>query len=416
MKKTNSKVINLGCRLNFFESEIIENILKQKDLTNKIVINTCAVTNQAVRKSINEVKKASRRFPNHEIFVTGCASQINKDLFVNLKNVNTIVDNKKKTNPASYSIESNEKNNEFNFPYLQEFSSTRSRAMLQIQKGCDHRCTFCIIPYGRGDSKSLPFEEINSRVSKIIEKGFSEIVFTGVDLTSYGHDLPGKPKLGKILKRLLNFQPKLNRLRLSSIDPAEIDEDLMELLSNDDRILPHIHLSLQSGDNLILKRMKRRHNRSQVIDLCSELKNKRSEFTFGADVIVGFPTETNGMFLNTLNLIKDCDFSNVHVFPFSPKDGTPAARMPQVNEKIKRERVKALRKLSDKILFKKLNKEIGSSTKILFESFKKSYTDAYFKVKLNAPKIGFLSPKSGSLIDVNLVSSDGDFLIADLVK
>ncbi len=346
--------------------------------------------------------------------MTGCASQINKEIFSNLKNVNTIVDNNKKTQPESYTEESLKEEKLFNFPFLDKFSSNRSRAMLQIQQGCDHRCTFCIIPYGRGNSKSLEFEEINNRTSSIIKKGYSEIILTGVDLTSYGQDLPGTPKLGKILKRLLNFQPQLKRLRLSSIDPAEVDDDLMDLLSNDKRLLPHIHLSLQSGDDLILKRMKRRHNRNDVINLCKELKASRSEFTFGADVIVGFPTETDKHFLNTLNLIKSCNFSNVHVFPYSPRDGTPASRMPQVDENVKKRRADFLRKESKKILVNKLKEQIGKSTTILFESFKKSYTDGYFQVKVISPLNPKLHPKSGSLVSVNLISKQDNFLIAEL--
>ena len=381
MKKEDTKVINLGCRLNFFESEVIKNILNQKNLEKKIVINTCAVTNQAVRKSINEVKKASRKFPNYQIYVTGCASQVNEKAFSDLKNVHKIVDNKRKTLPESYTDQEIKEEKDFNFPFLKDFSSSRTRAMLQIQQGCDHRCTFCIIPYGRGDSKSLPFDQINKRAERLIESGYSEIVMTGVDLTSYGIDLPGKPKLGNILRRLLNFQPKLRRLRLSSIDPAEIDDDLMDLLLKEKRILPHLHLSLQSGDNLILKRMKRRHNREEVIKLCHDLSLVRSDFTFGADIIVGFPTETNQMFKNTLELIETCEFTNVHIFPYSPKDGTPASKMPQIKEDEKKLRVEILRNKCKDILHQKLNKEIGKYSSILFESHKMSYSDGYFKVK-----------------------------------
>ena len=411
MKKEDTKVINLGCRLNFFESEVIKNILNQENLEKKIVINTCAVTNQAVRKSINEVKKASRKFPNYQIYVTGCASQVNEKVFSDLKNVHKIVDNKRKTLPESYTDQEIKEEKDFNFPFLKDFSSSRTRAMLQIQQGCDHRCTFCIIPYGRGDSKSLPFDQINKRAEKLIESGYSEIVMTGVDLTSYGIDLPGKPKLGNILRRLLNFQPKLRRLRLSSIDPAEIDDDLMDLLLKEKRILPHLHLSLQSGDNLILKRMKRRHNREEVIKLCHDLRLVRSDFTFGADIIVGFPTETNQMFKNTLELIETCEFTNVHIFPYSPKDGTPASKMPQIKEDEKKLRVEILRNKCKDILHKKLNKEIGKSSSILFESHKMSYSDGYFKVKTKESKN---SIKPGSIANVKIVSRQGDSLIAEL--
>ena len=411
MKKEDTKVINLGCRLNFFESEVIKNILNQENLEKKIVINTCAVTNQAVRKSINEVKKASRKFPNYQIYVTGCASQVNEKVFSDLKNVHKIVDNKRKTLPESYTDQEIKEEKDFNFPFLKDFSSSRTRAMLQIQQGCDHRCTFCIIPYGRGDSKSLPFDQINKRAERLIESGYSEIVMTGVDLTSYGIDLPGKPKLGNILRRLLNFQPKLRRLRLSSIDPAEIDDDLMDLLLKEKRILPHLHLSLQSGDNLILKRMKRRHSREEVIKLCHDLRLVRSDFTFGADIIVGFPTETNQMFKNTLELIETCEFTNVHIFPYSPKDGTPASKMPQIKEEEKKLRVEILRNKCKDILHQKLNKEIGKSSSILFESHKMSYSDGYFKVKTKESKN---SIKAGSMANVKIVSRQGDSLIAEL--
>ena len=411
MKKEDTKVINLGCRLNFFESEVIKNILNQENLEKKIVINTCAVTNQAVRKSVNEVKKASKKFPNYQIYVTGCASQVNEKVFSDLKNVHKIVDNKRKTLPESYTDQEIKEEKDFNFPFLKDFSSSRTRAMLQIQQGCDHRCTFCIIPYGRGDSKSLPFDQINKRAERLIESGYSEIVMTGVDLTSYGIDLPGKPKLGNILRRLLNFQPKLRRLRLSSIDPAEIDDDLMDLLLKEKRILPHLHLSLQSGDNLILKRMKRRHNREEVIKLCHDLSLVRSDFTFGADIIVGFPTETNQMFKNTLELIETCEFTNVHIFPYSPKDGTPASKMPQIKEEEKKLRVEILRNKCKDILHKKLNKEIGKSSSILFESHKMSYSDGYFKVKIKESEN---SIKPGSMANVKIVSRQGDSLIAEL--
>ena len=411
MKKEDTKVINLGCRLNFFESEVIKNILNQENLEKKIVINTCAVTNQAVRKSINEVKKASRKFPNYQIYVTGCASQVNEKVFSDLKNVHKIVDNKRKTLPESYTDQEIKEEKDFNFPFLKYFSSSRTRAMLQIQQGCDHRCTFCIIPYGRGDSKSLPFDQINKRAERLIESGYSEIVMTGVDLTSYGIDLPGKPKLGNILRRLLNFQPKLRRLRLSSIDPAEIDDDLMDLLLKEKRILPHLHLSLQSGDNLILKRMKRRHNREEVIKLCHDLRLVRSDFTFGADIIVGFPTETNQMFKNTLELIETCEFTNVHIFPYSPKDGTPASKMPQIKEEEKKLRVEVLRNKCKDVLHQKLNKEIGKFSSILFESHKMSYSDGYFKVKTKESKN---SIKPGSIANVKIVSRQGDSLIAEL--
>ncbi len=412
MEKSKSKVINLGCRLNFFESEVINNILEKNNVQKKIVINTCAVTNQAVKKSVNEVKRASKNFPDHKIIVTGCASHLDRDLFLNLKNVSKIVNNHKKTESQYYTDKPGSSKDALAFPFFDNYSSNRSRGTLQIQQGCDHRCTFCIIPFGRGNSKSLNFNDIAKRTQELIKKGYNEIILTGVDLTSYGHDLKGQPKLGNILKRLLVCVPELKRLRLSSIDPAEIDEDLMQLLLNDDRLLPHLHLSIQSGDNMILKRMKRRHDRKQVIELCNKICSSRPEFTFGADIIVGFPTETNEHFSNTIELLNLCNFTNVHIFPFSPKHGTPASLMPQVKEKIKQERVSILRKESQRLLFAKLNKEIGKFSTILYESNKKSYTNEYLKVKLCDKK--FHKLRAGSVANVKIVSRDEDYLIAEL--
>ena len=268
------KVINLGCRLNFFESEIIKDILDSKKINNTIVVNTCAVTNSAVSKSINEIKKASKKFPNSKIIVTGCASQIDKTLFSNLPNVSKVVDNKVKTESNSYISSKKDKVGKYKFPNFNNLVSVRTRATLQIQQGCDHRCTFCVIPFGRGDAVSLPITEVNKRLKNIISLGYKEVTFTGVDLTSYGNDIPGKPNLGNLLKRVLIDNPELKRLRLSSIDPAEIDDELMNLMCYEKRLLPHFHFSIQSGDNLILKRMKRRHNRDDVIRLCQKIKKK----------------------------------------------------------------------------------------------------------------------------------------------
>ncbi len=359
MKKLSnkSKVINLGCRLNFFESEIIENILKKEKDVTKVVINTCAVTNNAVQKSLQAVKKALKDYPNSEVIVTGCASQVEKSRFKSLKKISRIIDNKFKTNPNSYVNKKKVKANNFNFPSIDFISTERTRAMLQIQQGCNHRCTFCIIPYGRGNAISLPFSEISKRVEKILKNGFTEIVLTGVDLTSYGEDLKGKPKLGNILKRLFKLFPNLSRLRLSSIDPAEIDEDLFDLFKFEKRLMPYLHLSLQSGDNLILKRMKRRHNREMVLGICNNLKSFRKNITFGADLIVGFPTETEEHFQNSMNLISKCQISNVHIFPFSPKEGTPAAKMPQVKKELINERVLIAKRFSENIKKKNNAKE-----------------------------------------------------------
>jgi threonylcarbamoyladenosine tRNA methylthiotransferase MtaB len=400
-----SKVINLGCRLNFFESEIIDNIISKNK--KQVVINTCAVTNNAVQKSIYAVKKAIKENPNCEIMVTGCASQIEKERFQKIDKVKRVIDNKFKTLPQSYETEEKIIAENFKFPSLEYHSSERTRATLQIQQGCDHRCTFCIIPFGRGDSISLPIGEISQRMEKILKMGFSEIVLTGVDLTSYGEDLPGKPKLGNILKRLFTLHPNLKRLRLSSIDPAEIDDELFDLFGFEKRLMPHLHLSLQSGDNLILKRMKRRHSRETVIEICERLRSIRKDITFGADLIVGFPTEGKKEFLNSIDLLENCKFSNMHIFPFSPKKGTPAARMPQVEKSIVNERAAYARKVFEKILYKQMKEKIGNTKNFLFESENLSHTDDFFKVKI-VKKNSDTFLRSGSFVRAKILGIDKD--------
>ncbi len=413
MSKNSSKVINLGCRLNFFESEVIEDILSKEKLKNKIVINTCAVTNQAVQSSIREIKKAAKKFPNHEIIVTGCASQVERKNFENINHISKIIDNKFKTLANSYKENlNNEDSLEYKFPKLPKYSKNRTRAMLQIQQGCNHRCTFCIIPFGRGDSLSLPISEISKRIEKILDQGYKEITLTGVDLTSYGEDLQGKPKIGNVLKRLFKYHKNLERLRLSSIDPAEVDDDLLDIFKSEKRLMPHIHFSLQSGDNLILKRMKRRHNREKVIELCENLRSNRPELTFGADLIVGFPTETYESFKNSLNLIEECKFSNVHIFPFSPKKGTPASRMPQIEKKIINSRIEEARALCRKILKKLMTKKIGEEVNVLCESNNKSYTDDFYRVEIKNSEQNNIK-RVGQVSKVKLIGINNDFFLGD---
>lgn len=409
--KKSPKVINLGCRLNFFESEVIKNILDTKKINDMIVVNTCAVTNLAVSKSISEIRKAARENPDSKIIVTGCASQVEKNRFLELPNVYNVVDNNAKTNEFSYlNSKKNNKKLKYKFPFFNEFKSTRTRATLQIQQGCNHRCTFCIIPYGRGDALSLPVGEINYRLKKILEDGYKEVTLTGIDLTSYGEDLPGKPRLGNLIKRILIDNPNLKRLRLSSIDPAEIDDELFYLMINEKRLLPHFHLSIQSGDNLILKRMKRRHNREEVINLCKKIKKVRKDVTFGADIIVGFPTEKEEHFQNTLDLIETCQLSNVHVFPFSPKSQTPASKMPQVCNDIKNKRIKIIREKCDEILERLMNNKIGDEIRILFETKNLSYTDDFFKVSIKM--FGDRKVEKGELIEVKVIAKEKNFLRA----
>ena len=418
--KNNSNVVNLGCRLNSYESEVIANILEKNEIRNVTVINTCAVTNEAVRKSKREIKKAKKKNLNNKIIVTGCASQIDPTSFLNMKEVTKVIDNQSKAHTSLYKNSFTGIVDELNdklkrFPEAISSFNSKTRALLQIQQGCDHRCTFCIIPFGRGDSISLPIGEIVKRTQKFLSSGYREIIITGVDITSYGNDLPGKPKLGEIMKRLLNILPDLKRLRLSSIDPAEIDDDLMDLIINEKRVLPHIHLSAQSGDDLILKRMKRRHSRTDFLKICNTIKKNRPEMTFGADIITGFPTETEENFSNTYDFIKKSNFSNLHIFPFSPKVGTPAARMPQLRNNIKNERAEKLRKLGEEIRVDFFKAKVGTIQSVLFEGLNLSYTDDYFKVVITKNKKEISQNMRGKLIKVKIKDYNKNSIIADIV-
>ena len=407
--KEKTKVINLGCRLNFFESEVINGILSNKKHEKKIVVNTCAVTNNAVQKSLQEVRKLAKYHPDKEIIVTGCASQLEKGLFENLKNVSRIIDNKYKTVPDAYEFENSLVGKKYEFPELANTESKRTRATIQIQQGCNHRCTFCIIPYGRGDSLSLPVGEVSRRVENVLQNGFKEVIFTGVDLTSYGEDLPGKPKLGNLLRRIFKLHPNLSRLRLSSIDPAEIDNDLIELMRFEKKLMPHIHLSVQSGDNLILKRMKRRHDRETVIKICQDLKSHRKDITFGADLIVGFPTETDSNFQNTLDLISQCKFNNVHFFPFSARNKTPAAKMPQVLNSVIKSRIKTAKNFTNRLIKEGAKKNIGKIIEVLYETKDLSYTNNFYKVTIDS-KNKKVEKMNGQIIKVKLKSfTNGKF-------
>ena len=411
--KEKTKVINLGCRLNFFESEIIDGILSNKKHAKKIVVNTCAVTNNAVQKSLQEVRRLAKNYPDKEIIVTGCASQVEKNLFSNLKNVSRVIDNKQKTVPDAYEFGKDLGEKKYEFPELLNIKSKRTRATIQIQQGCNHRCTFCIIPYGRGDSLSLPVGEVSRRVEAVLKNGFREVIFTGVDLTSYGEDLPGKPKLGNLLKRIFKLHPNLSRLRLSSIDPAEIDDDLMEVIRFEKKLMPHIHLSVQSGDNLILKRMKRRHDRETVIKVCHDLRNHRKDITFGADLIVGFPTETDLHFKNTLDLISECKFNNVHFFPFSPRNKTPAAKMPQVLNSVIKSRIKKAKNFTHNLIKQVAEKKIGEKIEILYETKELSYTNNFYKVAVDCQNKK-IDKMKGQIIKVQLNSFSGGKFFAEV--
>ncbi|MEL6876174.1 MAG: tRNA (N(6)-L-threonylcarbamoyladenosine(37)-C(2))-methylthiotransferase MtaB, partial [Pseudomonadota bacterium] len=325
-----------------------------------VIINSCAVTNEAVRQSRQAVRRARKASPDKKIIVTGCAAQIDPGMFADMPEADAVVGNFDKYDPASFKfgLETNQSDIRVSdimqvketAPHMISAFAERSRAFVEIQNGCDHRCTFCIIPYGRGNSRSVPAGQVVDQIHKLVDQGFQEVVLTGVDVTSYGPDLPGQPTLGQLVERIVTHVPDLPRLRLSSLDGIEIDDRLFELLTDEKRVMPHVHLSLQSGDDLILKRMKRRHNRQQAIDMVTRLKNARPEIAIGADIIAGFPTETDDMFRNSVDIIDQCDIIHGHIFPYSPREGTPAARMPQVDGRAIKERAKILR---DKISQKK---------------------------------------------------------------
>ena len=373
MDKKNS-LINFGCRLNIYEGQIIKDHLNKNNIKNVTVINSCAVTAEAEKKVAYEIRKAKKNNPKNKIVVTGCAAQINPKKYETIKEVDLVLGNKEK-------LISNVWNN-LNFaksiqvedillekktvPNSIEKFDGKSRAYIEIQQGCDHRCTFCIIPYGRGNNRSVPAGEIVERIKKIVNNGYKEVVLTGVDITDYGKDLPGKPTFSNLIKRIIKLVPDLEQLRLSSIDCAEIDEEFWDLLS-EKKLMPHFHISLQAGNNLILKRMKRRHSREMAISFCNKVLAIRKDATFGADLITGFPTETHKMFIDTLNLVDECHLTHLHVFPYSARDNTPASRMPQVEKSVIKDRAKILRQKGMEKLKKYLNKKVGAKDLILIE-------------------------------------------------
>lgn len=374
-KKLN--LINLGCRLNIYEGEIIKSLTKKNKLKDLTIINSCAVTNEAEKKVFYEIRKAKRQFPKNKIVLTGCAAQINPEKYKKLNEVDLIIGNNEKLEENTWKNLDNTREiigNIFEVKkthdHLIEKFEGKSRAYIEIQQGCDHRCTFCTIPYGRGNNRSVPVGVIINRIKLIVDNGYKEVVLTGVDITDYGKDLPGKPNLFQLCKRILNLVPKLENLRLSSLDCGEIDEDFWNILG-DKRFMPYFHLSLQSGNDLILKRMKRRHSKEQIINFCSAVKKLRKDAVFGADIIAGFPTETDNMFNDTLEVIKKCGLIHLHVFPFSPRELTPASKMPQVPREIIKKRARILRNLGKEMLNEFLLNQIGKTTKVLIEKSNK---------------------------------------------
>ncbi len=419
-----TKVITLGCRLNAYESDVIAQNAREVGDTGAVVINTCAVTNDAVAESRRQVRKAKRDNPEARIIVTGCAAQINPSMFADMSEVDQVLGNHEKMNPMSFGPDApserirvndimsvRETAPQFmgseNAPNIK--SQSRSRAFLQVQNGCDHRCTFCIIPYGRGNSRSVPAGEIVGSIKSLVRQGYNEVVLTGVDLSSWGGDLPGTPPLGDLIRRILKLVPDLPRLRLSSIDPAEVDDVLFNLLTTDPRMSPYLHLSLQAGDDMILKRMKRRHTREDAISLCQRLKTARPEFTFGADIIAGFPTETPDMFENSLSIVSEIGIPWLHVFPFSPREGTPAAKIPPINGTIVKARAKALRDAGALEKAAHLQNRIGDEDIALFEETGLGRLPDFSVVKVDNPVA------AGSLARVRITDAASEELIGQVI-
>ena len=404
------EIFTFGCRLNSYESEIIEQNLIEKGLKDIAVYNSCAVTEEAIRQVKYSIRKKRRDEPNTKIVVTGCAAQIEPQSFLEMEEVDKVLGNSEKREISSHLLRNNNNLvsdimiNEDPLNSLRNGYKSKTRAFVEIQNGCNHRCTFCVIPFGRGNLRSKSKEQIIKEINNLINEGHKEIILTGVDIASWNMENKKEASLGILIEYILSEAPRLERLRLSSMDVIGFDEKLIDLIANNKRILPHIHLSLQSGDNLILKRMKRRHLREDAIDLCDQLKQKRPEISFGADLIVGFPTETEEMFQNTLDIIEECQLDWIHAFPFSPRPGTPAAKMPQNDNKLIKLRSKILRDVAKQRKIKHLENLVGKNIEVFVEKDNKGHSNQFAPIKLIEKEI-----KSGQTITALIKSSDENF-------
>jgi threonylcarbamoyladenosine tRNA methylthiotransferase MtaB len=406
----------LGCRLNAYETEAMKEMAAEAGVGHAVVVNTCAVTAEAVRKARREIRRLRREHPGATLIVTGCAAQTEPETFAAMREVDRVIGNAEKMRPETWAglapdfVGRTERVQVDDIMSVRETAGHlidgfgRHRAYVQVQNGCDHRCTFCIIPYGRGNSRSVPAGVVVEQISRLVDRGFREIVLTGVDLTSWGADLPGAPRLGDLVRRILRLTP-VERLRLSSIDSVEADPALMEAIATEPRLMPHLHLSLQSGDDLILKRMKRRHLRDDAVRFCEEARRLRPDIAFGADIIAGFPTETEAMFENSLGLVEDCGLTFLHVFPFSPRKGTPAARMPQVPGQAIRERAARLRAAGEAALVRHLAAQVGRTHRILTESPTTGRTAQFAEVAFASPQ------PEGTVVVARITGHDGTRLV-----
>ncbi|RAI41947.1 tRNA (N(6)-L-threonylcarbamoyladenosine(37)-C(2))-methylthiotransferase MtaB [Rhodoplanes roseus] len=415
-------VVTFGCRLNAFESEAIRRRAEAAGLADTVVVNSCAVTGEAVRQTRQAIRKLKRERPDARVVVTGCAAQTETETFVAMPEVDRVLGNTEKLSESAWAetraafarapaqgaakaaVDDIMAVTSGTAPLIDGIEG-RARGFVQVQNGCDHRCTFCIIPFGRGNSRSVPAEDVVAQVRRLAENGHAEVVLTGVDITSYGADLGEKLRLGTLVRRVLAEVPELPRLRLSSIDSVEADDDLLAALAEERRLMPHLHLSLQAGDDMILKRMKRRHSRQHAIDFCATVRRLRPDVVFGADIIAGFPTETEAMFENSLDLVDACGLTYLHVFPFSARPGTPAARMPPVAGPVVKERAMRLRQRGDALLLQHLENEIGHRRAVLVETGTAGRTEQFTPVKISggAP---------GRIVDVTVTGHDGRRLLA----
>jgi threonylcarbamoyladenosine tRNA methylthiotransferase MtaB len=416
-------VVTFGCRLNSYESAVIAREAHGAEIDDVVVVNTCAVTAEAVRQSRQAIRRLKRERPNTPIVVTGCAAQTEPETFAAMPEVALVLGNAEKTSSAVWrrhrdamkslapareqKISVNDiMSVQHTAAHLIDGLQGRARAFVQVQNGCDHRCTFCIIPFGRGNSRSVPMGDVVTEIRRLCEAGYREVVLTGVDLTSYGAKLPGAPKLGRLVRQILKHVPELPRLRLSSIDSVEADGDLITVLAEEKRLMPHLHLSLQSGDDLVLKRMKRRHLRADAVAFCERLRRLRPDIVFGADLIAGFPTESEKMFSRSLDLVDECDLTFLHVFPFSPRPLTPAARMPQVARIAIRERARRLREKGDVALRRHLGQQLGRTHRVLAETNEIGRTEQFTPVRLGG------GIESGAIVETAIVGHDGRHLLA----
>jgi len=410
-------VVTFGCRLNAYESEVIRTRAAEDGLSDAVVFNTCAVTGEAVRQARQAIRKARRERPGARLIVTGCAAQIDPQAFADMAEVDLVLGNAEKSQAGAYAPSTPEgprvRVNDImsvreTAGHLVDGLKDRARAYVEVQNGCDHRCTFCVIPYGRGNSRSAPAGEVVEQVRRLAAQGFQEVVLTGVDVTSWGADLPGQPTLGQLVARILKLVPELPRLRLSSIDAAEIDADLLRALAEEPRLMPYLHLSLQAGDDLILKRMKRRHSRADALRLVAQVRAVRADTTFGADLIAGFPTESDEAFENTLRLVEEAGLAFLHVFPFSPRPGTPAARMPQLPKAVVKARAARLRDAGEAALARHLEAQSGRTLSGLVERQGVARAEDFTEVAFEG------AAEPGTVVALKVVGHDGKRALARL--